>query len=305
MKRLIVGVLSIVSCMAVTSGQVLEIVNDIVVDGYDMNLSQEKSVEIVGEDTDDMGILSAYMSHKFTVVNNTGLNLTDIKWQLTLPLKDGNSESISQSDGTTEFYTPQLSDGSQYEVSSDGVITGKIIFMANAGSENVSDSYQIELDMKPRINEVTIDRKESNAPYDNYNLYYTVDYVGASKLLIYLQEQYGGTLVSQTVNEASPAHVVTKNINSPFSAKIHINVENNYGSDMMTLRLPPYTGDDVTAVEDVMTTGYTDIVVYDLSGTVVANVTDTDGLQRLYRGVYILAYYDNGRFVSISKYLKR
>lgn len=288
----------------------IELLNAI---GWDM---PEKEVEIIGENIDSTGIASAYQPHKFTIKNYTGKNLSNAEWQLSLPLKDGGTETICQNDGRLDFEIPQITDETRYAININGDIYGTITFTAVTTDLTVSDTYRVSLELKPHINAVHIVKKESNSPYDNYNLYYTIEYTGTNKLYIQLQEQYGGTLVSQEVNEPYLAHVVTKYINSPFSAKIHINAENKYGSDKMTLRLPPYILEESPQsvkfrtstkylIEDRTLSDFTDIDVYGMTGEWITNVADERDLDSLLNGIYVLRYNNNDKLMRTAKYIKK
>lgn len=265
-----------------------------------------KKAEIVGVGIDESGIASAYENHSFQIQNNTENNITNIDWTYCLPLKNGNDSIICESSNTMSFNIPRIDNADKYHVNINGDIYGMIYFSGLINGELVTDSYRISLELKPKIKNVTILRKESNAPLYSYNLYYTVEYTGSDNLTISIEEEYSPELRTAFIREPFLAHVVSKKIASEYYAWVDITVRNQYGSDIYTIELPPYNNNIRTAdVNSIPCEIYTHIDVYDIYGKQVGSVLTVDDMVDYDNGMYILNYYNDNVPVKTVKYLKR
>lgn len=290
-------------------GTTLELLNAI---GWEMPI---KDVEIFGKDIPSSGITSAYQVNTFTAQNNTGSQLSDIHWSLTLPLKDGGDETVAQQDGELQFEIPAIENEGKYDLNINGDIYGIVNFTANSNGVEVADTYRVSLEVKPQIKKVNIIRKESNAPYDNYNVYYTVEFYGAKEVQIKMRESGRPILRSQFASGPFLAHVVTKNITTFYKAWLEISASNKYGMDECVVELPPFAGEEVpsylgtTKIEDRNDCINYDICridVYDITtGAKIKTVSALGQLENLKNGIYTISVYDNTGNVKQYKYLRK
>ncbi|WP_302443615.1 hypothetical protein [Paraprevotella xylaniphila] len=273
--------------------------------GWGINTPSE--VEIIGEGIDENGLASAYESHTFTLQNHNGGTITDALWTYALPLQNGKDTVISQSSNSLPFNIEAIDNEDKYRINMNGDISGKIIFTGKINGKEVKDIFYLSLELKPRIKAVNIIKKESNAPLDSYNLYYTVEYVGSDHLFIQIEEEYGTGASSKFVYEPFFAHVVSKYIIAPFYNWVDITVENEYGKDIYTIELPPYTGSDTKALplnKPEVKNRYTYIEVFDKQGRKITRIEDLNELRMQKQGLYILKFYKDTTCVKTTKYLK-
>lgn len=273
--------------------------------GWGINTPSE--VEIIGEGIDENGLASAYESHTFTLQNHNGGTITDALWTYALPLQNGKDTVISQSSNSLPFNIEAIDNEDKYRINMNGDISGKIIFTGKINGKEVKDIFYLSLELKPRIKAVNIIKKESNAPLDSYNLYYTVEYVGSDHLFIQIEEEYGTGASSKFVYEPFFAHVVSKYIIAPFYNWVDITVENEYGKDIYTIELPPYTGSDTKALpvnKPEVKNRYTYIKVFDKQGRKITRIEDLNELRMQKQGLYILKFYKDTTCVKTTKYLK-
>jgi len=273
--------------------------------GWGINTPSE--VEIIGEGIDENGLASAYESHTFTLQNHNGGTITDALWTYALPLQNGKDTVISQSSNSLPFNIEAIDNEDKYRINMNGGISGKIIFTGKINGKEVKDIFYLSLELKPRIKAVNIIKKESNAPLDSYNLYYTVEYVGSDHLFIQIEEEYGTGASSKFVYEPFFAHVVSKYIIAPFYNWVDITVENEYGKDIYTIELPPYTGSDTKALplnKPEVKNRYTYIEVFDKQGRKITRIEDLNELRMQKQGLYILKFYKDTTCVKTTKYLK-
>lgn len=273
--------------------------------GWGINTPDE--VEIVGEGIDDTGLASAYESHTFTLQNHNGGTITDALWTYTLPLQNGKDTVISQASNVLPFNIEAIDSEDKYRINVNGDISGKIIFTGKINGKEVEDIFNLSLELKPRIKTVNIIKKESNAPLDSYNLYYTVEYVGSDHLFIQIEEEYGTGASSKFVYEPFFAHVVSKYIIAPFYNWIDITVENEYGKDIYTIELPPYTESNTKTLpinQPEVKSRYAYIEVFDEQGRKITRIENLNELRMQKQGLYILKFYKDTTCVKTTKYLK-
>lgn len=175
------------------------------------------------------------------------------------------------------------------------VVLSSIYGYAQNGNDNNS---------KPVIKNVTILKKEINTLNPNYyNLHYTVEYYGCEKLTISIEEDYNSLVMTSYITEYPIANIVSENISSNYYAWIDIEASNEYGTDIYTIELPPFS--TPTAVSDVRNNVFTHIHVYNLSGTKIQSFESKDDLQTLPQGVYILNLYNKNKLIKKVKYYKQ
>lgn len=289
-------------------GTTLELLNAI---GWEMEI---KDVEIFGKDIPSSGITSAYKTNTFTAQNNTGSQLSDIRWSLTLPLKDGGVETVAQQDGELQFEIPAIENEGKYDININGDIYGLVNFTANSNGVAVKDTYRVSLEVKPQIKRVNIIRKESNANSGTYNVYYTVEFYGAKDIMIDLLESNRPIWISQIATGPFFANVVTKNIAKYYKAWLEISAKNKYGKVEHTEELPPFVEDGALStttiglgnLKDIMDSDIYSIDIYNIiTGAKIKTVSTLDELETLENGLYTVTVYDNDGNANQYKYLRK
>lgn len=289
-------------------GTTLELLNAI---GWEMEI---KDVEIFGKDIPSSGITSAYKTNMFTAQNNTGSQLSDIRWSLTLPLKDGGVEIVAQQDGELQFEIPAIENEGKYDININGDIYGLVSFTANSNGVAVADTYRVSLEVKPQIKRVNIIRKESNAPYDTYNVYYTVEFYGAKEIQIKTREGGSPMIMSQFATGPFLAHVVTRSITKFYKARLEISAKNKYGKAEFSVDLPPFVDEDASYAAKTGSEalkGLTDSDIYSIdiyniiTGAKIKTASTLDQLETLKNGLYNVTVYDNDGNANQYKYIKK
>ncbi len=271
-----------------------------------------KKIVIVCDKLDESGMTSAHEELLFLAENHTGETLSDIQWQFILPLKEGGTAVVGEHEGYMGFVTSPLTDMDmeRFAMDENTDIHGTVCFTARAGSDEVSATCPVILRAKPIIRNVEIIRKESNAPYDTYNVYYTVEFYGANYAQIITREGGSPILASQFVDGPGKVNAVTKNITKFYKARLEMSVKNKYGKAEYVVELPPFEEDDVTGIADITrdtpTAGTIDrMEIYDMSGVRGATLHDSTGLASLGNGIYLIRVYDIDGNVKQYKYLKK
>ena len=288
-------------------GTTIELLNAI---GW--GIDEPQDVEIVGEGIDSTGLASAYESHHFSLQNHLGGTVTDAKWLYVLPLSgvagsEAREDTVAQGEGTLAFDIPAVADESRYDININGDISGQVIFTGKVNGKEVEDVFHLSLELKPKIKAVNIVKKENNSPFDSYNLYYTVEYVGSDYLYIEVEEEYGFEIRQQFVYEPFLAHVISDDIIAPFYNWVDIYACNKYGEDVYTIELPPYAttyAGDIPLYKPEVEERYAYIDVFDEGGRSVARIQSLEELRAWKRGLYILKFYKDGICVKTTKYLK-
>ncbi|MCM1518437.1 MAG: T9SS type A sorting domain-containing protein [Pseudoflavonifractor sp.] len=272
-----------------------------------------KEIEIIGENIASNGIASAYEPHRFHINNCFGKELSEISWTLALPLKDGGMEIVAAGRDCNEFNIPAITDEDRYEININGDIYGQVVCTAIADGQEVKDVYRISLELKPRIKKVTILRKEQRKPYASYDLYYTVEYCGASQILTELDEEYSSSLIQQYVREPFLAHVITPYISAPAYAWIDITAENKYGKDTYTIELEPaeefMSGNRIMNTTEISNDSLNENIsyleIYSIAGARISVIKDMEDLKNLRNGIYILNIYGNDGTSKQIKYVRQ
>lgn len=269
-----------------------------------------KDIEIVGEGINENGITSAYEGHTFSLRNNVGGTITDVSWTYTLPLANGGDTIVSMSENTLVFSIGSISDESKYKINVNGDIYGKVSFTGSINGKVVQDTYNLSLELKPRINNVNIILKKESHLIDYYDISFVVEYTGTNMVTVSVEEEYSSKLRSQSIYEPFLAHVYIPSITSFNHAWIDIEAENKYGKDIYTVELPPFEGN---GVKDVMQSNrcagspedYTGMEVFHVSDNRISRIQDLGNLQSLHDGLYIIKYYKGKDCIKTTKYMKR
>lgn len=266
--------------------------------------------QIKGNDIPESGITSAYTSHSFYIEGNNTDDIKNGEWSFWLPSSvDGSDILIKTTDGGSVFNIEPIVENESYQVSVNGDIYGKIVFTGIFNGKNIKLQYNITLELKPLISDVSF-VKQKNKGKDSYNVSCKVDYTGANYLFVTLEEEYGSTLRSQFVREPYLAHFSCKNITSPYYAWIDIIAENKYGKELYTIELPPYVEQpmksDLKRLDSKRIYGdFSEIKVFNTDGHYLKAINDFSAPLSLSPGIYILEFYQNEEKVKTSKLLMR
>lgn len=270
-----------------------------------------KPIEIIGEDENQSGILSAYEPHSFHIAQSEDGNIENSYWRFSLPLKDGTEAIVKTLENSTTFKIDALSNSEAYKTNINGDIYGHITFSGSLNNKTVEDTYRISLELKPKIKKVTILKKESNSPYLSYNVYFTVEYTGSETLKFVVEEEDSPLLLYNYIDEPFLAHGVAKGIASDYYAWIDITASNKYGSDTYTIELEPYISENYsyrTTSNDnpsLSIENYDTILVYNCNGIPIREIQDYSELDDLPSGMYICNYIKSNKCINRTKYIKK
>lgn len=204
------------------------------------NTQTPSPIIIIGENTPETGLVSAYESHNFTI-NNKDIPITSPKWILTIHESNGSIESIILNDNGLTCTTPPITNEKKYKINSDGDIEAQLFFSCISNGQMIeTPPYNIHFELKPLIEYAEITDIHDNAPYASYNASYIVKYRGADKIKVSVEEEYGSKIKSCYINEPYIAVGLADYITSPYYAWIDFVAENKYGKSTYTIELQPY-----------------------------------------------------------------
>lgn len=275
--------------------------------GWNVNVS-DMDFKIIGNNIPESGIASAYAPHSFYIEGEGKNNICNAEWSFYLSSINGNDILEKSSEGSLFFDIDAISDANNYKINVNGDIYGKIVFTGMVNGKQINLQYNLTLGLKPSITNVSF-VKQNNDGFDSYNVACKVDYRGADYLYVTLEEEYGSTLRSQFVREPYLAHFVCKNITSPYYAWIDIVVENDYGRDVHTIELPPYSnqrspsGISNSVHGKIQNNDYSEIRVFNVYGQYLKTIKDYFEIQSLIPGMYILEFSKDNMTVRTSKLL--
>ena len=126
-----------------------------------------------------------------------------------------------------------------------------------------------------------------------------------------MEEEYGSTLRNQFVREPYLAHFICKNITSPYYAWIDIIAENQYGSEIYTIELPPFNNqrsiseNRPKSINNTLNKDeFSKIRIYSTNGNYIKTISQLGETKSLPSGIYILEYYKGDTIVRTSKLIK-
>lgn len=278
------------------------------------NESQMIPIKIVSDELDDSGLASAYTSHTFRIEHN-GVSLQNPSWSIELPMNNGNSNIIALSDNNLSCKVPVIADEEVYKVNQDGDIEGILRFSCKINGKNVTAlPYRIYFELKPYIEEASIERIVDNYPLASYDAYYKVKYRGASTMTVSVEEEYGSKLKTSRVKEPYIGTGVIKAITAPYYAWMDFIVENKYGKTTYTIELAPNGIVNQTSLQPPKKTNHTssinskdienDIIdcyeVYDLNGLKIKTCSSKKELKNL-KGFFLVKCFSLGLYVKTLK----
>lgn len=160
--------------------------------------------------------------------------------------------------------------------------------------------------LKPIIESVRVDSIVDNNPLYSYNLHFTVQYKGADKIKVSLEEEYNTIVRTWYYYEPHLVSGVVERIISPYCAWIDFTAKNEYGKAVVTIELGPYgeiidIKGDLAHVDMCETEPVADnIEVYDASGVIVCVVERMSDLSSL-SGFFILRLIKDGALLRTTK----
>lgn len=200
-----------------------------------------ESLKIECKDIDESGIGSCYKDHIFKLADN-GPNISNYLWTFSLKNKNENYEVICK-DNTKEFKIGKIDNPKDYYFNSNGDLQGKIeCAYRTDGQDYFAEPFYISLEQKPLI----VSYSNFTRTWDKYNfsLNFNVNYTGAEKLLIIIEEEFDPYINTYKIEEPFIAHVHTDLISGLYYSWITIEASNKYGSTKETLEIPPYFQDN-------------------------------------------------------------
>ena len=255
-------------------------------------------IEIVSEDLENECIGSAYLPHKFHILNKSRKTILNPQWKLFAQLKTGGDTILYESNSSLEFSIPKISNTQRLVTNINGDLRCIVYFEGEIENAKVQDHISIYLEQKPQIKVVS---NLSKTSVDNlrYNAQFVVDYVGSDYVEITLEEEDATSFYSQQVKEPYRAYVNVTNITKTIPAWIYITVKNQYGTANYTIDLAPF--------EDTELVSYIEIYSFQ-TGEVIAKVNNEvelqQKLQTISAGIYIVTYYENGKRTTSRKLCK-
>ena len=265
-------------------------------------VQEQSGLKIVCERIEEDGFASAYESYNFSIENNTVHPISEPQWTYTLPLKGGGEFIIATSPNDI-FTIPIVGSKDLYDIDADHCISGRIVFRGIIDGEESIVSYNIMLDLKPRIISYSEIIKTVNETNTAYSIDFTVRYVGSDFLEVGVREEYSPFLEIQTIEEPFVAHVRRSGINTFDCAWVWLHVYNEYGEDEVIITLES----DITGVQTIHSdfVNASVIKIYTKEGKYIMQITDWDDLKELNQEIYILQLCNkDGIPFKTIKYLK-
>ena len=265
-------------------------------------VQEQSGLKIVCERIEEDGFASAYESYNFSIENNTVHPISEPQWTYTLPLKGGGEFIIATSPNDI-FTIPIVGSKDLYDIDADHCISGRIVFRGIIDGEESIVSYNIMLDLKPRIISYSEIIKTVNETNTAYSIDFTVRYVGSDFLEVGVREEYSPFLEIQTIEEPFVAHVRRSGINTFDCAWVWLHVYNEYGEDEVIITLES----DITGVQTIHSdfVNASVIKIYTKEGKYMMQITDWDNLKELNQEIYILRLCNkDGIPFKTIKYLK-
>lgn len=282
------------------------------------NVSDKPSVEIVCDEVGDNGIMSAYSSHTFRIKSDAPTSVKAPKWQLSLPLADGNEEKMTLIDSGLSCTIPAIENESRYLVNVNGDICAYLDFSCQInGTEVHANQYRISFELKPTIEYINIVNIKQYPEQQTYDIHFEVKYYGSDHIDISVEEEYGSWLKNKTIYEPFWTKCLCEQIAAPFSAWVDFSISNNYGTDTFTIELGPY-GDIIDSYKQYIISAadknilhnsisHVDFIeIYNSQGTHLGKYNNTeDAMAKLAKGIYIIKeFHDNGTVKNIKQLIK-
>mgnify|MGYP001040751084 CR=1 FL=1 len=202
--------------------------------GWDLPIS---GLRIKCSNIQDDGIGSSYENHSFHLDTDNS-SVSNYRWRFYL--KDKSEKFIEISSGNTaEFTINQINSTENYFINLNGDLEGKIeCDYTFDGEEYSAIPFKISLELKPIIISINNVSKINSVDY-GFSLMFNVNYIGANKINVNVEEDYSTFVRNYQFDEPFIAHVMTGNISALNYSWVTIEVRNQYGSTFETLEFEP------------------------------------------------------------------
>lgn len=274
------------------------------------SLDEQSEVGIISEDVDSTGICSAYSPHTF-VIDDKSSSAGNLKWRFKVFSPEGGELILAESTEAS-FTTPAVENPGQYRKDADGCVEAVVeLDYARGGVLCKAHPFRLSMELKPVIKNV-YDR--CKIPVDGTSLFYAtfvVEYYGADKLSVSVEEEYAGAIRTVWSEEPVIAHVKTPALNCLYYSWVDITVSNSYGKATYTIEYEPESG-AYRANRMTSLGGFP--IVSDANGYVVYNsmgnrLRETDNAEDirsgLAPGVYIIVSKTGNEVISTNKIVVR
>ena len=262
-------------------------------------------IEIVCDEMASPFIGSAYKEYTFRL--NTSLAFETCSWRYVLPLRGGGSEEVASSTSGASFTIPALNEDNEYDVSDLAEVQGMITFVGwTADGAAHSATCGITLDMKPYITQANI-VSITPCSYDDiwYDVAFEVYYIWSHYVHMYLELEFDPGMPSKFSDNHNYTSATFYDVDSYGYAKIHIEVENDYGSDKTVLKIPGMMSDcqyESLTLEKLLADGSCTIDAYGIDGTHIGKVGSMGELDNLDEELVLLRVYHGNTLIKTIKH---
>lgn len=264
------------------------------------NTQLPSPIKIIGDSVPETGLVSAYESHRF-IIDKKDIPITNPRWFLKIQKTNSEIDSIAlHDDNLACTINPIATD--LYKVNSDGDIEAQLYFYGiSNGQEIKAPPFKIFFELKPLIEYAKILSIHDNAPFTSYDAKYEVKYLGAEKIKVSVEEEYGAIIKSTYINEPYLAYGTASNITSPYYAWIDFIAENKYGKSTYTIEMQPYGATNAETSLDLYNQNEI-IEIYTIDGIMIGSFNSISEFKRIqYKGVFLLKHIVNNSIVRTSK----
>lgn len=275
--------------------------------GWDLPIT---GLKIKCSDIQDDGIGSSYDNHSFHLDTNNE-RVSNYRWRFYL--KDKSEKFIEVSSAETAVFTiNKITSAENYFVNLNGDLEGKIeCDYTFDGKEYSAIPFKISLELRPII--ISIDNifRINSDQYD-FSLMFNVNYIGADKISVNVEEDYSTFVRNYQFEEPFIAHVITGNISALNYSWVTIEVRNQYGSTSETLEFEPdyssyHVTEKINEINNQFNNSMTDntVQIFNIDGTLVFNGKHTEIFEKhLPAGIYMKKEIDStGMMSKISKFI--
>lgn len=240
--------------------------------------------------------------------------LTDKEYVATFHTSDGPIEKTFTD--TEDFLSllPTLDNLDDFVINQDNTISVDISLRGILNdNEYTSNPVALKFDISPIIEKLEITEISSSAP-NSYDAHFSIKYKGTSKLIVSLDEEYGGMMREWYFYDPYGVDDVVPNIMSHFSAWIDFYLSNKYVTIKKTVELGPYGSIIDISDSEVSIPGHTTGLdknlsneqeyckVYDTVGRLVWSGENTkDFLSSGVKGSFIVVVFVNGKAIKTEK----
>lgn len=248
---------------------------------------------------------SAYKDYTFSI--NTSLEFVTCLWQYVLPIREGVTEEVASSTSGTSFTIPALNEDNEYDCSTSAELHGVISFVGWTADGVVHTARcDITLDMKPHITQANI-VSITPCSYDEtwYDVVIEAYYIGSHYVHMYLESEYTPMMTAKFSDNHDYTSVTFTDVDSYGYAKIHIEVENDYGSDKTVLKIPGMMSDcqyESLTLEKLLADGSCTIDAYGIDGTHIGKVGSMGEVDNLDEELVILRVYHGNTLIKTIKH---